>query len=149
MIAVDTNLLVYAHRAESPWHDAAREGLAGLGGRRWALPWPCIHEFLAIATHPRVFDPPSPMPEALAAVEGWLGSPGVTMIAELEGFQEVLVPLLRSAQVVGPRVHDARIAALCLQHGVTELWTADRDFSRFPSLRTRNPLSDPVARRQK
>jgi predicted nucleic acid-binding protein len=37
-------------------------------------------------------------------------------------------------------VHDARIAALCLQHGVRELWSADRDFNRFPALRTRNPL---------
>jgi predicted nucleic acid-binding protein len=42
--------------------------------------------------------------------------------------------------VTGPLVQDARIAALCLQHGVRELWTADRDFSRFPALGVRNPL---------
>jgi predicted nucleic acid-binding protein len=48
--------------------------------------------------------------------------------------------MLRRARVVGPKVHDARIAALCVQHAITELWTADRDFSRFAGLSTRNPL---------
>ena len=140
MIAVDTNILLYAHREDSPWHGAAIQTLEELGSRLWAIPWPCIHEFLAIATHPKVFDPPSPLADALAAVNGWLECPTVTELAEHEGYLEVLVPLLRAARVTGPRIHDARIAALCLQHGVTELWTADRDFSRFPSLITRNPL---------
>jgi len=47
---------------------------------------------------------------------------------------------MTAGQIVGPRVHGARIAALCLQHGVRELWTADRDFSRFPQVKTLNPL---------
>jgi toxin-antitoxin system PIN domain toxin len=140
VIAVDTNVLLYAHREDSPWHAAAMARLAELGGRRWAIPWPCIHEFLAIATHPKVFDPPSPMTDALAAVEGWLESRTLTVLGELDGYFDVLSSLLATAHVAGPRVHDARIAALCLQHGVTELWSADRDFSRFPTLATRNPL---------
>jgi hypothetical protein len=53
---------------------------------------------------------------------------------------DVLAGLLETSGVAGAKVHDARIAALCLSHGVAELWTADRDFSRFPSLTTRNPL---------
>jgi len=140
MIAVDTNILVYAHRSDCPWHSTAAARLAELGSRRWAIPWPCVHEFLAIATHPRVFDPPSPLQDALQAVESWVESSTLTLISELDGYTEVLLSLLRQAQVTGPRVHDARIAALCLQHGISELWTADRDFSRFPDLVTVNPL---------
>ncbi len=140
MIAIDTNILVYAHREECPWHEAAVASLSQAAAARWAIPWPCIHEFLAIATHPKVFDPPSPLGDAMTAVEMWLGSPTVSLLSEHEGYLEVLGPLLQAAQVVGPRIHDARIVALCLEHGVAELWTADRDFSRFPSLITRNPL---------
>jgi predicted nucleic acid-binding protein len=62
------------------------------------------------------------------------------LLSESPTHWPTLKPLLKAGRVAGPLVHDARIAALCLQHGVRELWTADRDFSRFPSLRTRNPL---------
>ena len=142
MIAVDTNILLYAHREESPWHDAAIKCLNRLAPRRWAIPWPCAHEFLAIATHPRIFDPPSPLEDALLAVESWMSSPTVVFLGELEGYGEVLASVLRSAKIVGPRIHDAHVAALCRLHAVEELWTADRDFSRFAGLTTRNPLTE-------
>ena len=142
MIAVDTNLLVYAHRQESPWHAAAARRMATLaeGKAAWAIPWPCLHEFLAIVTHPRIFDPPTPLARALDQVAAWLESPSLTLFSEGADYWKVLRDLIAAAKVVGPQVHDARIAALCLQHGVAELWTADRDFSRFPSLEVRNPL---------
>ena len=74
MIAVDTNLLVYAHREEATLHAAAAERVRQLaeGGKDWAIPWPCIHEFLAIVTHPRIFAPPTPLEDALLQVECWL-----------------------------------------------------------------------------
>lgn len=140
MIAVDTNLLLYAHREDSPWHEATTECLAELARGPWAIPWPCIHEFLAIATHPRVFDPPSPLADALSAVESWRSVGTLSLLQEVDGYWEVLARMLRTSHVAGPKVHDARIAALCVQHAVTELWTADRDFSRFAGLATRNPL---------
>ncbi len=140
MIAVDTNILLYAHRADSPWHTVARARVREVSRRPWAIPWPCVHEFIAIATHPRVFDPPSSLTDARRAVEGWLGSPKLALLAETTGYWSTLDGVLRAGQVVGPRVHDARIAALCVEHAVSELWTADRDFSRFSTLRTRNPL---------
>jgi toxin-antitoxin system PIN domain toxin len=140
VIAVDTNLLLYAHREESPWHDAATARLAELARRPWAIPWPCIHEFIAIATHPRVFDPPSPLEDALLAVESWRAVGTLSLLQEVDGYWELLARMLRDARVTGAKVHDARIAALCVQHAVTELWTADRDFSRFAELTTRNPL---------
>jgi toxin-antitoxin system PIN domain toxin len=140
MIAVDSNLLLHAHRADSPWHDATTACLAGLARGAWAIPWPCIHEFVAIATHPRVFAPPSPLEDALLAVESWRAVGTVSLLHEEDGYWDVLARILRASQVAGPKVHDARIAALCLHHAITELWTADRDFSRFAGLKARNPL---------
>ena len=63
MIAVDTNILVYAHREESPFHEKALDCITELaeGRASWAIPWPCVHEFFSIATHPRIYDPPSPI----------------------------------------------------------------------------------------
>jgi uncharacterized protein len=140
MIAVDTNILVHAHREESAFHAAASATLAGVAVAPWAIPWPCVHEFLAIVTHPKIFDPPSPIADALLAVESWRAAPTLSILAEGPGYWELLQALLSKAQVAGPRIHDARIAAICLLHATTELLTADRDFSRFPGLRTRNPL---------
>ena len=64
------------------------------------------------------------------------------MIGEEAGYWERLKGVLAEGRVAGPLVHDARVAAICSAHGVTELWSVDRDFSRFPTVRTRNPLSD-------
>lgn len=142
MIAVDTNILVYAHREESPWHQAAYTLIADLaeGRAAWAIPWPCLHEFLAIVTHPQIYSPPSPLETALAQVGAWLEAPTVVLLAETGGYWGELRAVLTAGRVVGPQVHDARVAALCNLHGVRELWTADRDFSRFPELKVRNPL---------
>ena len=142
MIAVDTNLLVYAHRADAPWHREAAAAVEGLaeGTAPWALPWPCVHEFLAVVTHPAIFRTPSPRETALDAVDAWLASPSLALLAEAPDHRGRLQALVLRGRVSGPAVHDARIAALCLSHGVSELWTADRDFGRFPGLRARNPL---------
>ena len=142
MIAVDTNLLVYAHRRDSEWHAAAAGAVQGLaeGRAQWAIPWPCVYEFLAIVTHPRIYAPPSTAAEALKQVQAWVASPSLVLMSEgAEHFHD-LEQTVKAGRVTGPRVHDARVAALCAEHGVQELWTADRDFARFPSLRTRNPL---------
>lgn len=142
MIAVDTNILVYAHREDSEWHAAAAERVVELaeGRAAWAIPWPCIHEFLAIATHPRIFAPPTPPALAVEQVEAWLESPSLVLLAESDRHWTQLKSMLSAARVTGPQVHDARVAALCVQHGVRELWSTDRDFSRFPHLTVVNPL---------
>ncbi|MFN7570343.1 MAG: TA system VapC family ribonuclease toxin [Betaproteobacteria bacterium] len=142
MIALDTNVLVYAHRRDSEWHAAAARAVADLayGAAPWAIPWPCLYEFFAIATHPRVYSPPSPPAVALAQIDAWLESPTVHLLAEGDEHWPALRGQLVRAQVAGPLVHDARVAALCLQHGATELWSADRDFGRFAPLKVRNPL---------
>ena len=142
MIAVDTNILVYAHRADSPWHDAALVCVTELaeGTVSWGIPWPCLHEFFAIVTHPRIYAPPTPIPKAIEQLDAWLESPTLALLGESETHWPRLREVLRAGRVAGPQVHDARIAAICSQHDIHELWTADRDFQRFPKLRTRNPL---------
>jgi toxin-antitoxin system PIN domain toxin len=142
MIAVDTNILVYAHRAESPFHERALETLEQLGNGDdpWAIPWPCFHEFISIATHPRIYSPPSPTEVALTFLENWRQSPGLHLIAEGAGYFEKIHRFALRGKIAGPKIHDARIAAICLNHGVKTLFTADRDFSLFPDLKCANPL---------
>ena len=143
MIAVDTNLLVYAHRGDSAFHASASDHVRKLaeGGVAWAVPWTCLHEFFGIVTHPRIYNPPTPAAKALAQIDAWVESPSLVLLAENDVYWAVLRRTLVSSHVHGPRVHDARIASLCLTHGITELWSADRDFSRFSELRVTNPLS--------
>jgi toxin-antitoxin system PIN domain toxin len=142
VIAVDTNILVYSHREDSPFHPAASACVMGLMGGRapWAIPWPCIYEFLSVVTRPRVYDPPTPLTSAFDQVEAWLETPTLVLLTEGEQHWPALRSTIAAGQITGARVHDARIAALCQQHGVKELWSADRDFSRFPGLTLVNPL---------
>jgi len=142
VIAVDTNILVYAHREDSEWHESASAAIAALAesSREWAIPWPCIHEFLAIVTHPRIFRTPTPLELAMGQVEAWLEAPTLVLLSENDGHSEALRQIVVAGRVTGARMHDARVAALCLSHGIRELWTADRDFSAFPDIKPRNPL---------
>jgi toxin-antitoxin system PIN domain toxin len=142
VIAVDTNLLVYAHREDSPWHDRAYAHIVELaqGREPWAIPWPCVHEFLAIVTHPKIYAPATPLDTALEQVDAWLEAPNLFVLSETEGYWPDLRETLQAGRVVGPHVHDARVATLCRLHGVRELWSADRDFTRFPGCVVRNPL---------
>lgn len=142
MIGLDTNILVYAHRRDSEWHEPAAACVRNLaeGAASWALPWPCLHEFFAIVTHERIYSPPTTTAKALEQIGAWLESPSVVLLSESSGYWDVFSLLIGKSKVHGPRVHDARIAALCVHHGVRELLSADRDFSRFGDLKSRNPL---------
>jgi uncharacterized protein len=142
MIAVDSNLLICAHKQGSPFHAAAAEAVDGLRHQPapWAIPWPCIHEFIATVTHPGIYQPASTLSEAFGFVDSLLASPQLHLLAESPGYFEKLRAISTAAKLKGPRIHDAHVAALCLHHGARELWSADRDFSAFPQLKVRNPL---------
>jgi hypothetical protein len=142
VIAFDTNILVYAHRRDSSFHGRAAACVRSWaeGPAAWAIPWPCVHEFLAIVTNRRIFKSPTPLPDALAQVEAWRQSPTLRLLAEDDGYWAALAKLLASSRVVAAKVHDARIAALAIHHGIRELFSADRDFSRMAPLVVRNPL---------
>jgi len=142
VIAVDTNILVYAHREDAPFHEVAIERVKRLaeGQAIWAIPWPCLYEFLTIVTHPRVYLPPTPLSRALDQVDAWLGSPTLTLLSEAPGHWATLCAVAAEGRVEGGMFHAARVAAICRQHGVRELWSADRDYSRFAKLVVINPL---------
>lgn len=142
MIAVDTNLLVHAHQREADLHGPAQEAIRSLaeGSRPWGI---CLHsliEFCGVVTLPRLWRVPSTPAQAVDQVAAWRGSPSLRILSDDKAILDCFADLVLKAGVRGGMVHDARIAAACLVHGVSELWTVDRDFSRFPALRTRNPL---------
>ena len=142
MIALDTNVLVAARREELAHHAQARRLLARLasGEEPWALPWPCVYEFLRLVTHRRVFRPPTPLARAVEDVVRLLAAPSLVMLGEGTAHAAHLERQVLAGEAAGNLALDAHIAALCVEHGVTELWTLDRDFARFPGLKIANPV---------
>lgn len=142
MIALDTNILIQARRQELELHREAAALLERLanGDEVWAIPWPCVYEFLRVVTHPRAFDPPTPLDDALEDLESLLDSPSLVLLGEGSRHPAHMNRTIASGRATGNLVHDAHIAALALEHGVKELWTLDRDFARFPGLAVRNPF---------
>ena len=142
MIAVDTNILVYAHRRDSEWHGRALEIMRSLceGSDLWTIPWPCVHEFFSVVTNPRIYVKPTPSEGAFVQLRIWLGSPSARLIGESKDHLATLERIVATGKLAGGAVHDARIAAICICHGVTELWSADRGFSGMAEVRVRNPL---------
>lgn len=136
MIAVDTNVLVYAHRAEMDLHASAAARLSALaeGDELWALPVFCVTEFLRVVTHPRVFNPPSTADQALRFIEELRASPTCEVALPETGFLDRLGTAVRESGARGNVVFDAQIAALCGEHGITAILTNDHDFERFPRL---------------
>lgn len=139
MIAVDTNVLVHAFVATAPLHAEAKVAIADLARSpsAWAIPWPCIHEFYGVVTNAKLFRAPNIGEGARNQINEWMRSPSLELLAESPNHWRTLERLLGSADVTGPRVHDAKIAAICLDRGVSELLTLDRDFRRFEELRVR------------
>ena len=148
MKTVDTNILVYAHREEFPRHQSALDLLRdiALSPEPWILLWPCLYEFVRVVTHPKLFAPPTPMDDAIGAVEGLLASPSVLLVGEGQRHPAWFSRMLREAGATGNLAFDAHIAALMKEHGIDEIITSDRDFHRFPGIRVFNPFQAPASR---
>ena len=133
MIALDTNILVYAHREESPEHPRALARLRALaeGEARWAVPVFCLGEFVRVVTHPAVFHPPSTLDEAVGALDALLASPSLVVLSPGERYWPLLRDALTEARATGNLAFDAQIVAVCRESGVRTLVTEDRDFRRF------------------
>jgi len=141
LIAIDTDVLVYAFNRDEPQHGAAWALVSGLaeGPRPWGVPWPCTLEFLHTVTASRYARPAS-----VALAFEFLGrlkaSPSFRSLLPTEDTGRVLRDVLDESRVRGADVHDAHIFALCLEHGVRELLTTDKGFRRFRGLKVRDPF---------
>jgi toxin-antitoxin system PIN domain toxin len=138
---MDVNVLVYAHRKDAQrhgefhrWLQNVMEGHSGFGVSDTVL-----SGFLRIVTHPRIFDPPTPLAQALAFIEMLRTHPAATHIQPGHRHWEIFRKLCRDAGATGNLVSDAWLAALAIESGC-EWITTDRDFARFPGLRWRHPL---------
>lgn len=141
MTLIDANVLLYAYHPRAPQHARCRAWVEAefSSGSAVLMPWATIVAFLKLGTSPRVFERPLTVAEAEAAVSSWLALPSVSPVGPGERYWDILKDLLHRAQVAGPLVTDAALAALAIEHGAT-LCTTDRDFARFPGLRTLSPL---------
>ena len=143
MIAIDTNILIYAHRQDFAQHRAAKDALNALhtSQKNWAIPVVCLHEFLSQVTGFRAPYTPTPVKDAFMQIRVWMQSETMTLLRPTEQHIDVLEKVVTHGQARGGQIHDARIAAICLENGVRQLWTADRDFARFAQLLpTHNPV---------
>ncbi len=133
MIAIDTNVLVYAHRAETELHETALSHLTSLceGNQPWALPVSCLSEFFRVVTHPKVFNPPSKLGEALDFARSVTDAPACRLLRPGNHYLDHLFSVMQEADARGNLVFDAQIVALCREHGVLKVLTNDRDFERF------------------
>ncbi len=140
--AIDVNVLLYASDRSSPNSDRAVEFLAecAAGPEVVCVAWPTLMGYLRLATHPSIFARPLSPDEAMGNVEALLRLPHLRALGEEEGFWSVYRAVVLSTPTRGNLVQDAHLAALLRQHGVTTLYTNDKNFRKFDFLRVRNPF---------
>jgi toxin-antitoxin system PIN domain toxin len=142
MIAVDTNLLIYAHRAGCSEHAAAREAIerAAASPDGWCIPLPCAFEFWSVVTHPSCAGGPSRPRTALAFLDSLVSTGAAQVLQPGANFAQRCLRIAADMSVSGPRVFDLQIGLLALEAGVTELWTHDAAFVALPGLKVCDPL---------
>jgi toxin-antitoxin system PIN domain toxin len=142
MIGIDSNLLIYVHRAGLPEHRAARRALesAAADSRGWGIALPSIAEFWSVATHPAAGALASTPPQAQAFLQALISEAGCQVWAPSQGSWGRLTHLAQELRIRGARIFDLQIALTAFENGATEIWTHDRNFVSFPGLRVRDPL---------
>ncbi len=142
MQTLDVNVLVYAFREDVPDHAAHRGWLAALAGsdESFGISDLVLSGFLRIVTHPRIFDPPTPLAAALEFAEALRSQPGCVPISPGRRHWDIFTRLCRDSGAKGNLIPDAYLAAMAIENG-GEWISNDRDFSRFRGLRWRSPLA--------
>lgn len=145
MIAIDTNLLVYAHRAALPQHRAARRAIERAAGAEtgWGISQASLAEFWSIVTHPASAGRPSSGAAASAFLASLVRDGGAQIWMPGPGFGDRLLHLAVALNVRGPRIFDLQIGLTAVEHGAREIWTHDQRFVPLPGLRVHDPLGRP------
>jgi uncharacterized protein len=147
VLAVDTNILVYAADSDSQFHEPCRDWLERQRTRpdAWYTTWPILYEFLRVTTHPRVMRRPWSAPAAWEFVTALLASPGLGLLAPTQRHADVAGEVISELpDLVGNMFHDTHTAILMREHGIARICTRDADFNRFPFLE----VIDPVRKRR-
>ena len=142
MIAVDTNLLVYAHRAAVPEHRAARRAIerASADRRGWGISLPSLVEFWSVVTHASSSGGASTGTQARSFVDALVEDGAAAVWVPTAGFWLRLAQLANALSVQGPRIFDLQIALVAFEGGATEIWTHDQRFVAVPGMRVHDPL---------
>jgi uncharacterized protein len=142
MIGVDTNLLIYAHRAGTPEHRAAQAALERAAENRsgWGIPLPVIAEFYAVVTHPSAAGGPSSPAQARAFLEALVLGGRAQIWSPAEEFWSRLVAVAAEKQVYGVRIFDLQIGLIAEENGATEIWSHDRQFVAPEGMKLLDPL---------
>jgi uncharacterized protein len=142
MIAIDTNLLVFAHRMQVPEHRAARKAIekASMDSDGWGITLTNLQEFWSIVTHPAAPPRPSTPAEASAFVQALIRDADAQIWLPREGFDQRLIQRGSELRVSGPRIFDLTVALTAFEAGASEIWTHDFGFLSLPGLRTVFPL---------
>ncbi len=142
MIAVDTNLLIYAHRAGTAEHPAARKALekAMMNPKGWGFSVACLAEFWSIVTHPACSGRPSTPQEAARFITVLVKEGGATVWLPDIGFPEHLLRIAADMKVSGPKIFDLQIALMAYENHARAIWTHDAHFQSVPGLRVEDPL---------
>jgi toxin-antitoxin system PIN domain toxin len=149
MFLVDTNVLVHAADADSPFHKPCRAALEGWRRRSaaWFLTWPVVYEFLRVTTHPRVMTRPMDLGTAWSFVEAVLASPGLMVLTATDRHAAVCAETIGDVPHAGGNlVHDLHTAILMREHGVRTIYTRDADFHRFKFLEVIDPVDAATGR---
>lgn len=142
MVVVDTNVLVYAADADSPFHAACRDWLERQRGRAdaWYTTWAILYEFLRVTTHPRVMQRPWSAEAAWGFIAALLASPGLAVLVPTQRHAEIAAQVIAELpHLAGNLFHDAHTAVLMREHGIRRIVTRDTDFHRFPFLEPIDP----------
>ena len=143
MLAVDTNVLIYAADADSQFHASCRDWLENRRRRAdgWYVTWGVLYEFLRVTTHPRVMQKPWNAPQAWGFVAALLASPGLGVLVPTQRHAEVAEQVItENPHLAGNLLHDAHTAILMREHGIRQICTRDTDFHRFPFLEVVDPV---------
>lgn len=142
MLLIDVNVLVYSYREDSPGHLAYRRWLTELAGSEapFGVSSVVLSGFLRITTHPKIFDPPSPLEDALGFVEALRAQPGFRIVSPGPRHWQIFIQLCQTTKARGNAIPDAYLAAMAMEAGGDWI-TTDGGFSRFPGLQWRHPLS--------
>ena len=143
MIAIDTNLLIYAHRSkcnESPTARIAIED-ACRSSKGWGFSFPCLAEFWCVVTHSECENRSSTPGEADRFIQSLVDEGGATIWLPTAGFESRLSGIARDLNVKGARIFDLQIALIAYENGATKIWTHDKNFLKIPGLKVEDPLS--------